>query len=497
MAIATPTISRARSGTAPPRLKRSMGLWMATALVIGNMVGSGIFTLPAVLAGEAGPASIVALTLTAVGAMLLALVFANLGRAHPKTGGPYYFARRAFGDFVGFQTAWAYWIAAWVGNAAIAVAFAGYLGVFWGRLHSTNWLQAIVAVAAIWLFTLVNIAGARETGMAQVFTTLLKFVPLAVIGIAGLFYLHGGNYTPFTVHGGFDWHVNAAATLALWAFIGLESATVPAEEVKNPEKTIPRATILGTLATTLLYLVALVAIVGVLSQAALAGSSAPFADAANAIWGGTFLGLTWGKWIALVAMAATLGALNGWIMLTARVSLAAADDGLFPKRFGRVHGERKTPIFGLVVSSVLVSGLVLYGWNQSFANRFTDVVLLATWMTLIAYAYAAAAEVVLFYRERELFSWAKLTRDTVIAGLAFAYSLWAIWGSGEEWLAKGFMLLLLGIPVYVWMKWRTKQEPEPVSEGFDLDQAIFTSPVRPLRPPSESERRMPVGLGME
>ncbi len=491
MAIASPTLSPPRAplgaSTAPkPRLKRSMGLWMATALVVGNMVGSGIFTLPAVLAGEAGPASIVALVLTGVGAMLLALVFANLGRAHPRTGGPYHFARKAFGDFVGFQTAWAYWIAAWVGNAAIAVAFAGYLGVFWGEVRTNNWLAALVAVAAIWLFTLVNIAGARETGVAQVLTTVLKFVPLAVIGIVGLFYLKGGNFTPFTpASGGFDWHVNAAATLALWAFIGLESATVPAEEVKEPERTIPRATILGTLATTLLYVVALVAIVGVLSQAALTASSAPFADAANAMWGGTFLGLTWGKWIALVAIAATLGALNGWIMLTARVSLAAADDGLFPTQFSRVHGERATPVFGLLVSSVLVSGLVLYGWNESFANRFTDIVLLATWMTLIAYAYAAAAEVVLFVRERERFSFARLGRDTAIAALAFAYSVWAIWGSGQEWLAKGFMLLLLGIPVFVWMKWR--QARQQAGEPFvDPDRAILRRAYTP--PPKPSVR---------
>jgi basic amino acid/polyamine antiporter, APA family len=494
MALAPPT-TKTRPPAARPRLKRSMGLWMATALVIGNMVGSGIFTLPAVLAGEAGPASILSLAFTGLGAMLLALVFANLGRAHPRTGGPYYFARRAFGDFVGFQTAWAYWIAAWVGNAAIAVAFAGYLGVFSSDVRTTNWLQAVVAVAAIWVFTLVNILGARETGLAQVVTTVLKFVPLAVIGIVGLFYVHGGNFTPFTTaQGGFDWHINAAATLALWAFIGLESATVPAEEVKDPEKTIPRATILGTLATTLLYLVALVAIVGVMSQAALAGSSAPFADAANTIWGGTFLGLTWGKWIALVAMAATLGALNGWIMLTARVSLAAADDGLFPKWLGKVHGKRATPVLGLLASSVLVSGLVLYGWNESFANRFTDIVLLATWMTLIAYAYAAAAEVVLFYRERELFSWAKLGRDTVVASLAFAYSVWAIWGSGEEWLAKGFMLLLFGIPVFVWMKWRESRQQVP--ERIDLDRELFRSPVRrPLRPLRKPERRTPVGVG--
>ena len=493
MAVATPSISTNRSEV-NPRLKRSMGLWMATALVVGNMVGSGIFTLPAVLAGEAGPASILSLVFTGIGAMLLALVFANLGRAYPKTGGPYYFARRAFGDFVGFQTAWAYWIAAWVGNAAIAVAFAGYLGVFWGDVNTENWLAAAVAIGAVWLFTLVNIAGARQTGVAQVLTTVLKFVPLAVIGLIGLFYIDGGNYTPFTTAtGGFDWHINAAATLALWAFIGLESATVPAEEVKNPEKTIPRATILGTVATTVLYLVALVAIVGVLSQAVLAQSSAPFADAANAIWGGTFLGLSWGKWIALVAMAATLGALNGWIMLTARVSLAAADDGLFPRWFGRVHGERRTPVIGLLVSSILVSGLVLYNWNASFADRFTDVVLLATWMTLIAYAYAAAAEVVLFIRDRALFTWAKLARDTLIAGLAFAYSVWAIWGSGEEWLAKGFMLLLFGIPVFVWMKWRTR--PAPLPEGYDADWAFLGhGPGRPTQAVPSDRGRIPVGV---
>src|ERR1043165_5418418 len=176
MAVSTtPGKLKGHPALGEPRLRRSMGLWMATALVMGNRVGSGIFTLPAVLAGEAGPASIVALVFTGLGAMLLALVFANLGRAHPKTGGPYYFARRAFGDFVGFQTAWAYWIAAWVGNAAIAVAFAGYLGVFWGDVNGKNWLAALVAVAAVWLFTLVNIAGARETGWTQLVTTVLKF----------------------------------------------------------------------------------------------------------------------------------------------------------------------------------------------------------------------------------------------------------------------------------------------------------------------------------
>ncbi len=231
-----------RAGPARPHLKRSLGLWMATALVIGNMVGSGVFLLPASLAGEAGPVSIVALALTGVGAMLLALVFARLGSAYPRTGGPYAYARRAFGDFIGFWTAWGYWIAAWVGNAAIAIAFVAYTAHFWGGLNDNRFLAALLAIALIWLLTAVNVVGARETGWVQVVTTVLKFVPLAAIGLIGLFWIAfsvgGGNLTPFAPEGGSGWfndfHINAAATLALWAFIGLESATVPAEEIEGP-----------------------------------------------------------------------------------------------------------------------------------------------------------------------------------------------------------------------------------------------------------------------
>jgi APA family basic amino acid/polyamine antiporter len=144
---------------------------------------------------------------------------------------------------------------------------------------------------------------------------------------------------------------------------------------------------------------------------------------------------------------------------------------------------------------VLVTGLVLYNWNADFASRFTDVVLLATWMTLIAYAYAAAAEVVLFFRERELFSWIKLGRDTLVAALAFAYSVWAIWGSGEEWLAKGFMLLLFGIPVFVWMKWRERRTLGDNAEAFEL-QRRFTPPPKPPEH-AEEDKPIPIGLGMD
>lgn len=443
--------------TAPAKLRRSLGLGMTTALVVGNMIGSGVFLLPASLAGAAGPIAIVAWVLTGIGSMLLALVFANLGRAYPRTGGPYAYAHRAFGDFIGFQTAWGYWIAVWAGNAAIAVAFVGYLATFWPALGTDNLLAALVGILAIWILTAANAAGAREGGAIQAVTTVLKFVPLAVVGVAGLFFLRTANFVPLAPHGALK-GLTAAAALTLWAFIGLESATVPAEEVQDPERTIPRATILGTLITTVVYLLATVAIMGIIPTAQLAKSTAPFADATRIIFNAPWAG----RAMAVVAMISTFGALNGWILLQGRVPLAAAEDGLFPARFRQVHGTRKTPVFGLVVSSVLVTGLMLMNYTKGLVDQFNFVLLLATLTTLVPYAYAAAAEVYLFFTEPARFSARNLVRDSAIAGLAFAYSIWAIIGSGTDVIAKGFILLMLGIPVYVYLKWRLRAREVPV-----------------------------------
>jgi APA family basic amino acid/polyamine antiporter len=440
-------------------------MWMATALVVGNMVGSGIFLLPASLSSAAGPVSIFGWVFTGVGAMLLALVFARLGAKFPRTGGPYVYARRSFGDFIGFQTAWGYWIAAWAGNAAITVAFVGYLAVFWPALGTHNLLAAIVGIGVIWLLTFVNILGVRQGAQVQLVTTILKFVPLVLIGVVGLFFIDTANLKPFAPHG--TWSaISAAAPLTLWAFIGLESATVAAEEVDNPEKVIPRATIIGTAAATVVYIVTTIAVMGAVPGNELANSSSPFAAAAGAMFGGS-----WDKVIALVALAATFGALNGWILLQGRVPLAAAEDGVFPKQFARVHGERRTPVFGLVVSSVLVSALTLMNYTKGLVDAFTFVILLATLTTLVPYAFSAAAQAYLYVTEPELFERKLFVRDVLVATLAFAYSVWAITGSGKDIIAKGFVLLLAGIPVYVYMGWRKRRDADLLEEAFELPPA--------------------------
>jgi basic amino acid/polyamine antiporter, APA family len=437
------------------KLKRSMGLWMATALVVGNMIGSGIFLLPATLADAAGPVSLIGWAFTGAGALLLALVFANLGRALPRTGGPYAYAKRAFGDFAGFWTAWGYWIAVWAGNAAIAVAFVSYLTVFWPQVGDHALLGALVGIGLIWLLTFANILGVRESGRIQVVTTVLKFVPLAVIGLVGIFFIDGGNYEPFAPHGASIGLLSSTAALTLWAFIGLESATVPAEEVKDPERTIPRATMIGTVLATALYVLATAAIMGIIPADQLAASASPFSDAAGQVFGGG-----WDKVIALVALVSTFGALNGWILLQGRVPLAAAEDGMFPAPFARVHGTRKTPVFGLVVSSVFASALMLMNYAKGLGDAFEFVLLLATLTTLVPYAFSAAAQAWLWLVEGETFQPKHLIRDVVVATLAFAYSVWAIAGAGEDIVTKGFVLLLCGIPVYVAMRWWEHRKAE-------------------------------------
>jgi len=259
---------------------------MATALVIGNMIGSGVFLLPSSLASYGG-ISIVAWGFTAIGAILLALVFARLGRAFPQTGGPYAYSRRAFGDFIGFQTAWGYWLNAWIGNAAIAIAMVGYLAVFWGSAGSNKLLGALIAIAAIWILTAINVLGVRQSGWVQLATTVLKLVPLIAIAVVGIFKIHTGYFKPFNASDkSFFGAVTSAGALTLWAFIGLESSTVPADDVKDPERTIPRSTIIGTVVAAVIYILGIAAVIGAIPSGELANSTAPFTDAAKQIFGG-------------------------------------------------------------------------------------------------------------------------------------------------------------------------------------------------------------------
>jgi len=425
---------------------QSLGFWTLTALVIGNMLGSGVFLLPSALA-SIGSITILSWVFTGIGAILLSLVFARLSTIFPKTGGPYIYCKEGFGDFIGFQVAYNYWIYMWVGNAAIAVAFTGYLSSFFPILAQKGIAGFLATAGILWFLTIINIIGVKLAGIIQLVFTILKFVPLLLLGIVGIFYIDPVNLQQWNISGQSNWSaISSGAMLTLWAFLGMESACVPADEVKNPKKNIPRATIFGTAVTAVLYIIITIAIMGKIPPSSLQGSNAPFADYATLLFGNTG-----GVAVALVAIIACVGALNGWILLQAQIPLAAAKDKLFPERFAKLS-KRRTPVFGLVVSSVLITVLLVFNYQKELVDQFTFIISLAVVAALFAYLYSTIAEYMIYLKSDRKEK--KFQKSLVIAALAFLYVFWALFSAGEEMIFYGSMLLFTSIPVYAWVQWK-------------------------------------------
>lgn len=422
--------------------QRSLGQWMLIALVIGNIIGSGVFVLPAALAPY-GAASLLGWGISLGGALMLALVYARLSQIIPNHGGAYAYARRAFGDRVGFLVAWSYWVCVWSANAAIAVAFAGSLGSVWSAATLTPLRSALCALGALWLCTFISLAGVREAGRTAIVTTLLKLVPLVVFGLLGLGWVHMSAFVPFNSSGlPLVSVASSVAALTLWAFLGLETATVPTGVVNDPQRTVPRATIIGMTIAGLATMLACTVVVGMLPADVLHASAAPMAEAARRVWGDAA-----GIAIGVVASVSCFGALNGWVLLQAQTPLAAAQDGLFPACFARLD-KRDTPWVGLWISSILASVLIASNYSRTLVALFTFTILLSTAATLVPYLVTVLA----WWR---IDSTAKRWRRLIALG-ALAFSLWALIGTGTETLLWGAVLLLAGLPIYLWQRYAVK-----------------------------------------
>ncbi len=429
--------------TARPNL---LGFWMCVALVVGNSIGSGVFLLPASLAPY-GLNSVLAWCFTACGAVLLAIVFARLSRACPAAGGPYAYVHLAFGPLTAFIVAWGYWISIWVGNAAIATGAVSYLSPLLPWIADVPGASAAVTLFFLWLLTLVNWYGIRASGWVQSVTTLLKVLPLLAIAALGLFSVRSGNIAaaagvPLSVGG-----TTAAATLTLWALLGLESATIPADKVRDPGRTIPAATLVGTVATALICILACTTVLLLVPPQTLAQSNAPFVDLARAYWGDSA-----GKLLAVFAAISGFGALNGWILLQAELPSAMAKSGVFPRIFA-LESARQTPSFGLFFSSGLVTLLILMNYQRSMVSIFTFMILLSTTACLVLYVLCSLALLRLQWTGQLQSGRLGLPRRgtvplAVVGVLAAAYSLWAIVGAGAEAVMWGAVLLACGVPLY-------------------------------------------------
>jgi APA family basic amino acid/polyamine antiporter len=422
--------------------KPPLGFWPALALVVGNMIGSGIYLLPASLA-PLGANALWGWVITLIGATGLAFIFARLSARLPLAGGPYAYADAAFGPVVGFATAWSYWVLIWAGNGAIAVAIVSALSLVFPALTASSGLPAFAAVALVWLLVLVNLRGAKLAGRVQVVTTLLKLLPLVgVIMLAGwLLFSRGGaaivDNPPVPLAFG---TVAGAAALTFWGFLGVESATVPADKVRDAARIVPRATMIGIALTGAVYLAVSTAIAIMMPMHVAAQSPAPVA----AFLGGA-LGPAAADVVAIFAAISAFGALNGFVLLQGEMPWAMAKGGVFPAWFGK-EDRRGTPVRAHIVSGILVTIVTLANYTRGMGDLFAFVASVSLAAGMLAYFVSALAA-------------AKLLRDEaavrVIGILAALFVGWMSWGLGWEANSWALVLLLAGIPVY-WLVRRAR-----------------------------------------
>jgi APA family basic amino acid/polyamine antiporter len=424
------------SGTAA---RKELGFWTCTALVIGNTIGMGIFLLPASLAPY-GLNALLGWGVTVVGMTLLAWVYAHLARRYPEADGPYAYLRVTVGEAAAFIAIWCYWVSLWITNATIAIGLVGYLGTLWPALAGPP--PAVVALGVVWVFVLVNLMGVRAGGGVQLATTALKLLPMAaVILLGGWLALHEPEaYTRHPPAVPLSWAaLLPASSIALYAMLGIESAAVPAGRVHDPERTIPRATIVGTLLTAVIYVLVSAVPLLLIPAAELANSTAPFVDVLARTGGGAY-----GRWMALFVAISGLGCVNGWTLLTGELTASMAGHGMLPAGLGR-RNRRAAPARALLVTAVLASLMVLMNYDRSLVQGFTFLTQLVTAANLPLYLLCALALVVPWWRG------ARRARDAalLVGLLGSAYAVFAFVGVGGEAVLWSAVLALAGVPLYL------------------------------------------------
>ena len=419
---------------------RKMSLTQATMLVAGNMVGTGLFLLPVNLA-QVGGIAVFGWVIATIGVAGLGLVFAKLGELDPQEGGPYAYARDFLGPFAGFQTNYVYWFGNWIGNIAIAVAAVGYLAELIPAI--TDPPASVLATAGvIWLLTFANILGPRVVGALESWTMALALIPILGIALFGWLWFDSATFLDgWNVTGESDMHaISRAASMALWAYMGIESAAVSAGVIENPKRNVPLATLIGLAIAAVVYMLSSTVIMGILPNAELQASHAPFAEAARLA-----LGTAGAVVISVCAVLKSVGSLGGWMLLVGQSSKAAADDGMFPGVFARLNANG-VPGRGLVIVAVLMTIMLFATMSPTLAGQFNNLVNLAVILIIVPYIYSAVA-VVKVVHDHQLPRRTFLTYKW-IAITAVVYCLWVIVGGDPKTVLHAMVALLASVPLY-------------------------------------------------
>ncbi|KQY14988.1 hypothetical protein ASE23_26220 [Rhizobium sp. Root73] len=415
---------------------RQIGLFSATMLVAGNMIGAGIFMMPTIM-GSIGNIATLGWLITVPGAFLLGYLFARLGKIRPVAGGPYAYAREGLGDFAGFQCNLLYWFSNVIANIAIATSITGYLTVFLPFLKDPYW-GACSTITLIWLAAGLNMIGPRVVTKMETITTILGIGPIALVGVCGWFFfdpeIFVAGWNPAGLN---EVHaVSSAVSIMFWAFMGVESASVAAAVVENPSRNVARATLFGVSIAALVYVVTTTAIMGLMPNDELRHSTAPFADAAMRVFGpsGAII-------ITICAIMKASGCLGGWTLINAETALATARDGLFPALFSKTD-SRGVPVRGLAIVAIGMTAIVLLTLSPTVGEAFMTLADISVLLVLTPYIFAAVS--VAYYTQRGLTG-----RSLIwVALMVIAYCLAVIIVSAGTAVAISMALGLATAPLF-------------------------------------------------
>lgn len=443
-------------------LRSELTLFDVTNLVVGAIIGADIYVASAFGAGYLGPFSLVVWIVGGIIAIVIALCFAQCAALLPKVGGPYAYAKEAWGPFAGFLVGWSLWLAEWVSLAVFPVAFTRYLMFF---LPGLDWVSQTVVKGLFVVFLVVtNIVGVKAAGKTNDVLTVIKLAPLILFSVIGMLYIilnpitAGAHFTPFLQGGLGDFGITLV--LVFWAYAGFEISTIPAEEIKDPGKTIPKAIVLGITIVTIFYLVTNTVLFGIMpakspagsNTPSLAGSSTPLATATGAaLTSLPVLALIAGVIVGGGALISVAGSDESGIIGTSRLGYALAADGLFPRVFAKVHPRFKTPYLGIIIECA--AALFAAGYARTNADLG---MLIAVSVFFMAASYLATSVSVFWLRRRETEAQFHLRGGPLIPALGAAFSLYLITQCTLIQIVLGLVLLVVGVPIYI--KFTPKKE---------------------------------------
>jgi basic amino acid/polyamine antiporter, APA family len=429
-------------------LKRNLGLFSTVAIIVGQMIGSGIYMAPQGLAQLENPkAAVLAMLITGIGTVFLAISFASLGKNGTSTDSAIIYTQRAFGDLPAFWVGWSYWCGCWISNGAIILAGLSYASYFIPAFAGNTIERCAACIVILWIYTLIDIWGVKQAGAINLLLTILKLVPLLLFAVIAAFHFDSTNFQTVSSESVDGLSVlPVAMAYTLWSFLGFEGASVNADAVKDQKK-IGKFTILSTLSVVIVYLVLIILADGAMPQSGLVSSASPFADIIYHSTGGYWAGGI----IALGGALSAIGCAGPWILSGGIVAHSMSTANLLPKSFSKV-GKRGTPYVALLVNGVLMTAIMLIAWLTKEGSLYNFFVMLATMSYLVFYAFGAASEIVLSGKHIKPFNIRNFVKCSIVSLIGLVYAIYTIYGSGAQYVFYGFLLMLIGLPVFIYVK---------------------------------------------